>query len=265
MDAVAARLSVGGRPRTVARIVWTRLRGPIPSSTRLVRTCVLSPCVNPDHHVLRPVQGRRAGNRDHRRRRSIALLTAQELRDLIAYSAILRCDPCSYCGKRAATVDHIDALVAGGTVGADNVTASCATCNNEKFTRPLLLWLRDSRGGGAQVMTVYDEGDVIAVPMTYRSPSSAAPRPRRCCSTARCLSAPGCRTSPTSPTSRTRWCCPTSSAARRRAREHHRARPAAGAHPDRRPRHAGAHQRAGRHVPRPQTTAPTGTCTATWR
>ena len=99
--------------------------------------------------------------------------------------------------------------------------------------------------------SLYNEGDVIAVPMTYeaefrRSPAESLLQygslPQRA----------GCRASPTWPTSRTRWCCPTSSAGAAPAGERHRARPAAGANPDRRARLTNAHQRPGRRVPLPR-------------
>lgn len=38
-------------------------------------------------------------------------------------------------------VDHIDAFARNGTVDWTNLTASCAACNNAKFTSSLLIWL----------------------------------------------------------------------------------------------------------------------------
>lgn len=73
----------------------------------------------------------------------------------IAWAEVLLCDPCSYCGGPAKTLDHI---VAGGPNDAGNLTAACQPCNSAKGNRPL-LWLLAQRKGywreippGAQVV-----------------------------------------------------------------------------------------------------------------
>lgn len=57
------------------------------------------------------------------------------------YMAILRNDPCSYCGGPAGAVDHIEPLRHGGVGGWDNTTAACTSCNSSKGTTTLLSFL----------------------------------------------------------------------------------------------------------------------------
>ena len=58
-----------------------------------------------------------------------------------AYVAVLRHDPCSYCGESATSVDHIQPRSAGGAHDWDNLTAACGPCNSAKRDKPLLLWM----------------------------------------------------------------------------------------------------------------------------
>lgn len=62
----------------------------------------------------------------------------------VAYARMIRRDPCSYCGSRATTVDHIVPTAAGGTNQWDNLAAACAPCNASKHARPLLSWLLEA-------------------------------------------------------------------------------------------------------------------------
>lgn len=55
--------------------------------------------------------------------------------------AILRRDPCAYCGGQAGSVDHIQARGAGGEEADTNLTGSCAGCNHGKTIKPLLHFL----------------------------------------------------------------------------------------------------------------------------
>ena len=57
------------------------------------------------------------------------------------YLAVLRRDPCSYCGGPAGAADHIVARSCGGEDGWENRTGTCASCNSRKGARPLLLAL----------------------------------------------------------------------------------------------------------------------------
>jgi 5-methylcytosine-specific restriction endonuclease McrA len=59
-------------------------------------------------------------------------------RDAAEYAALLRNDPCVYCGDACAQIDHIVPLVHGGATSWDNLTASCASCNASKCADPLL-------------------------------------------------------------------------------------------------------------------------------
>jgi 5-methylcytosine-specific restriction endonuclease McrA len=58
-----------------------------------------------------------------------------------AYIAILRRDPCAYCGSRGGVVDHIDPISKGGLNHWTNLTAACQACNSSKHTKPLLAVL----------------------------------------------------------------------------------------------------------------------------
>lgn len=57
------------------------------------------------------------------------------------YAAILRADPCSYCGAPGGQLDHIIPLASGGAESWDNLTSACATCNRRKHARSLLEFL----------------------------------------------------------------------------------------------------------------------------
>lgn len=57
------------------------------------------------------------------------------------YAILLSCDPCSYCGGEATTVDHIVPLSRGGDSGASNLTAACRPCNSAKGDQSLLMFL----------------------------------------------------------------------------------------------------------------------------
>lgn len=63
------------------------------------------------------------------------VLTAREEK------AILRLDPCAYCGAKCQHLDHIEPRSQGGPDGWDNLTAACAPCNHAKRAKPLLLHL----------------------------------------------------------------------------------------------------------------------------
>lgn len=64
----------------------------------------------------------------------------------VDYVAVLRVDPCSYCGETAAgQIDHITPRSLGGSSDWWNLTAACRSCNASKHKRPLLLWLLKTR------------------------------------------------------------------------------------------------------------------------
>lgn len=60
-----------------------------------------------------------------------------------AFVPVLMQDPCAYCGEPAATLDHIDPLVRGGSSSLENLTAACSPCNASKNASPLLTWLAE--------------------------------------------------------------------------------------------------------------------------
>lgn len=57
------------------------------------------------------------------------------------YIAILKLDPCVYCGNRAGCIDHIVALVCGGRHDPENLAAACRSCNARKRSKSLLHFL----------------------------------------------------------------------------------------------------------------------------
>ncbi len=61
--------------------------------------------------------------------------------EIAPYVRVLMRDPCSYCGKTGGTIDHVVPLSKGGSTGAENLTASCASCNSKKNNKSLLMFL----------------------------------------------------------------------------------------------------------------------------
>lgn len=57
------------------------------------------------------------------------------------YVKVLEFDPCSYCEGPMEQPDHIVPLIPDGEHRWENLTASCAFCNNSKSNTPLLEWL----------------------------------------------------------------------------------------------------------------------------
>lgn len=66
-------------------------------------------------------------------------------REAIAFAEVLRRDPCSYCGEAGGTIDHIDAVVNGGTNSWANLTSACLSCNSRKQDRSLLMFITEER------------------------------------------------------------------------------------------------------------------------
>jgi DNA-binding XRE family transcriptional regulator len=60
---------------------------------------------------------------------------------MIRFDALLRCDPCAYCGAPMEEIDHIAPRARGGEDNESNLTASCARCNQSKGARSLLEFL----------------------------------------------------------------------------------------------------------------------------
>jgi 5-methylcytosine-specific restriction endonuclease McrA len=69
----------------------------------------------------------------------------------IEYIGVLRCDPCSYCGERPTTIDHIVAVHHGGGNEWGNLTAACKRCNASNHTRSLLEYLMDPLSGKDEI------------------------------------------------------------------------------------------------------------------
>jgi 5-methylcytosine-specific restriction endonuclease McrA len=56
------------------------------------------------------------------------------------YAVILASGVCSYCGDKAAAVDHIRPLSQGGIEHESNLTPACAFCNGSKNAKLLIEW-----------------------------------------------------------------------------------------------------------------------------
>lgn len=63
------------------------------------------------------------------------------------YEAILRRDPCAYCGDRTQEIDHIVPVRHGGTAEWTNLTGACAGCNRSKGAKSLLLFMAAHKRG----------------------------------------------------------------------------------------------------------------------
>lgn len=57
------------------------------------------------------------------------------------YRAILRGDPCAYCGAPSTAIDHILPTVEGGSDRWENLAPVCKGCNSRKRTRSVLTVL----------------------------------------------------------------------------------------------------------------------------
>lgn len=62
-------------------------------------------------------------------------------RESVSFVALIRRDPCAYCGCVGGTWDHIDPVKRGGTSHWSNATGACGSCNARKGTDPLLTFL----------------------------------------------------------------------------------------------------------------------------
>ena len=85
------------------------------------------------------------------KRALIAECTIGDSKDNRAYAAILRQDPCSYCGQihEETQIDHIDPIAPASDQHGDhdwtNFTAACPFDNNSKNDTPLLQYLLDKK------------------------------------------------------------------------------------------------------------------------
>ncbi len=114
---------------------------------------------------------------DNAERRGSGYVSKADARD---YDAILRADPCSYCGLRVSDhVDHVDPRIESGGEGWENMTAACLSCNASKGRRTLLfhMGLQVTRSQLAEVMRdVMDwrgvDGTVVKVRNAAQGPRS---------------------------------------------------------------------------------------------
>jgi 5-methylcytosine-specific restriction endonuclease McrA len=73
-----------------------------------------------------------------RRARSLRRCTSEATE----YREVLYCDPCSYCGGPAGSVDHIVSVATGGGNEWENFTAACKACNTSKHAELLVMFLQ---------------------------------------------------------------------------------------------------------------------------
>jgi 5-methylcytosine-specific restriction endonuclease McrA len=85
----------------------------------------------------------RARDRDSTRRRRARLREAVIGDPVLlgTYDAVLRHDPCCYCGADSEHADHVVPLHGGGDHDWTNLTAACRSCNGRKGTRSLLAFM----------------------------------------------------------------------------------------------------------------------------
>lgn len=60
----------------------------------------------------------------------------------LPWKAVIKADPCVYCGRPSETVEHVEARSAGGGYGWQNEVGACKACNRAKANTALLLFLR---------------------------------------------------------------------------------------------------------------------------
>jgi 5-methylcytosine-specific restriction endonuclease McrA len=60
---------------------------------------------------------------------------------LAPFMALLRRDPCAYCGGASEAADHIVPVSRGGANSWDNLAAACRACNSSKGNKSLLTFL----------------------------------------------------------------------------------------------------------------------------
>ncbi len=68
-------------------------------------------------------------------------LTDEGIRLRIDYEAIIKNDPCVYCGEPGGEVEHVEPLALGGSSEWDNLAGACRSCNSSKHATPLLMYL----------------------------------------------------------------------------------------------------------------------------
>lgn len=61
------------------------------------------------------------------------------------YVRLILADPCSYCGREVAEIDHIVPISTGGKSDWDNLAPACGRCNGSKGARSLLFFMLSRR------------------------------------------------------------------------------------------------------------------------
>lgn len=80
------------------------------------------------------------------------------------WAAILRADPCSYCGNPGGTIDHIRPLAGYGGGHWTNLAGACQRCNGEKSDLSLLLYLAGARRESVPGVRRRDLPDLPPIP-----------------------------------------------------------------------------------------------------
>jgi 5-methylcytosine-specific restriction endonuclease McrA len=125
------------------------------------RTCTQDSCEAPyyAHGVCRKHyddvyreanRARIAGYQSSRRGKTAVGMSREEIAEALEYRTLIANDPCVYCDAPADTVDHIEAVHAGGSDRWTNLAPACRSCNSSKKVKtPLefLLWRLDRDEG----------------------------------------------------------------------------------------------------------------------
>lgn len=139
--------------RRIRRLKRERKRGPRPRKPKAVRP----PTVLPIVRVVRAADGALLQAFYRRGTREVPIIQAPpplqvegrkpRVKNGYGYQssttrlAWRRGDPCAYCGDRSNTWDHITSRKRGGDHGEENLIRSCHSCNHEKSSRTLLMFL----------------------------------------------------------------------------------------------------------------------------
>lgn len=68
-------------------------------------------------------------------------MTADDWQMTRDYIAVIRTDPCMYCGAPSGAIDHIQPVVNGGSDRWDNLAPVCKRCNSVKRDKSVLVML----------------------------------------------------------------------------------------------------------------------------
>ncbi len=76
-----------------------------------------------------------------RKARKLGAPQPRDRRLMREYAALIRSDPCAYCGAPSVEIDHIVAISKQGSLDWDNLAPACRTCNPSKGNSSLLHFM----------------------------------------------------------------------------------------------------------------------------